>query len=179
MAFAGTQISGNARITQPCILYNHVRIGDSVWIDRANISDGACISDNVTIKSSTVRGECAIYGDARVLNQSDVFAVQGLTREHAQILRIYDRVTLRYSRVVHQVQLYGDAIITHAFIEHRAEVFDFALIEGNQKITFGFVTAPGSMVMRELSPVQRKMRFLLCVIARRSQSMHSLKATVC
>ncbi|EGC8107687.1 LbetaH domain-containing protein, partial [Salmonella enterica] len=27
---------------------------------------------------------------------------------------------------------YGDATITHAFIEHRAEVFDFALIEGNK-----------------------------------------------
>ncbi|EJC1234183.1 hypothetical protein MX530_003370 [Salmonella enterica] len=131
MAFAGTEVTGNARITQPCTLYNNVRIGDNVWIDRADISDGACISDNVTIQSSTVRGECAIYGDARVLNQSEILAVQGLTREHAQILQIYDRATLSHSRIVHQVQLYGDATITHAFIEHRAEVFDFAFIEGN------------------------------------------------
>ncbi|ECG8591533.1 hypothetical protein FNI11_22680 [Salmonella enterica subsp. salamae] len=133
MAFAGAQITGNARITQPCTLYNNVRIGDNVWIDRADISDGAHISDNVTIQFSTIRGECAIYGDARVLNQSDVLAVPGLTREHAQILQIYDRVTLSHSRVVHQAQLYGDAIITHAFIEHRAEVFDFARIEGNEE----------------------------------------------
>ncbi|EAM5124188.1 hypothetical protein EI268_21760 [Salmonella enterica] len=87
MAFASTEITDNARITQPCTLYNNVRIGDNVWIDRADISDGARISDNVTIESSSVRGECAIY---------------------------------------------GDATITHAFIEHRAEVFDFALIEGNK-----------------------------------------------
>lgn len=80
MAFAGTEITGNARITQPCTLYNNVRIGDNVWIDRADISDGARISDNVTIQSSSVRGECAIYGDARVLNQSEILAVQGLTR---------------------------------------------------------------------------------------------------
>ncbi|EIC4674450.1 hypothetical protein K9508_004111, partial [Salmonella enterica subsp. enterica serovar Infantis] len=65
MAFAGTEITGNARITQPCTLYNNVRIGDNVWIDRADISDGARISDNVTIQSSSVRGESAIYGDAR------------------------------------------------------------------------------------------------------------------
>lgn len=132
MAFAGTEITGNARITQPCTLYNNVRIGDNVWIDRADISDGARISDNVTIQSSSVRGECAIYGDARVLNQSEILAVQGLTHEHAQILQIYDRATVNHSRIVHQVQLYGDATITHAFIEHRAEVFDFALIEGNK-----------------------------------------------
>ncbi|EOF1520369.1 LbetaH domain-containing protein, partial [Salmonella enterica subsp. enterica serovar Kentucky] len=106
--------------------------GDNVWIDRADISDGARISDNVTIQSSSVRGECAIYGDARVLNQSEILAVQGLTHEHAQILQIYDRATVNHSRIVHQVQLYGDATITHAFIEHRAEVFDFALIEGNK-----------------------------------------------
>lgn len=131
MAFAGTEITGNARITQPCTLYNNVRIGDNVWIDRADISDGARVSDNVTIQSSSVRGECAIYGDARVLNQSEILAIQGLTHEHAQILQIYDRATVNHSRIVHQVQLYGDATITHAFIEHRAEVFDFALIEGN------------------------------------------------
>ncbi|MEA5714143.1 hypothetical protein ONP82_18325, partial [Salmonella enterica subsp. enterica serovar Lille] len=88
MAFAGTEITGNARITQPCTLCNNVRIGDNVWIDRADISDGARISDNVTIQSSSVRGECAIYGDARVLNQSEILAVQGLTHEHAQILQI-------------------------------------------------------------------------------------------
>ncbi|ELO00691.1 putative transferase [Salmonella enterica subsp. enterica serovar Enteritidis str. 13183-1] len=115
MAFAGTEITGNARITLPCTLYNNVRIGDNVWVDRADISDGARISDNVTIQSSSVRGECAIYGDARVLNQSEILAVQGLTHEHAQILQIYDRATVNHSRIVHQVQLYGDATITHAF----------------------------------------------------------------
>lgn len=99
--------------------FNDVKAGTSGgWVD----------ADNVLSQ----QGDCWIYGDARVLNQSEILAVQGLTHEHAQILQIYDRATVNHSRIVHQVQLYGDATITHAFIEHRAEVFDFALIEGNK-----------------------------------------------
>lgn len=167
MAFAGTEITGNARITQPCTLYNNVRIGDNVWIDRADISDGARISDNVTIQSSSVRGECAIYGDARVLNQSEILAVQGLTHEHAQILQIYDRATVNHSRIVHQVQLYGDATITHAFIEHRRRSLISRSSKATKTIMSGSVTAPKSMTMRGLSPAQRKMLSLPFATARR------------
>ncbi|STM58323.1 putative transferase [Escherichia coli] len=35
--------------------------------------------------------------------------------------------------LVHQAQIYGDAVVRYAFIEHRAEVFDFASIEGNEE----------------------------------------------
>lgn len=133
LAFAAVQISGNARITQPCVIWDDVHIGDNVWIDHAEIGHGARISDNVTIQSSVVRGECCLAGDARILHHSEVIASRGMTLERDPILKIYDRATVSHSRIVHQVQLYGDAIINHAFIEHRAEVFDFALIEGNSE----------------------------------------------
>ncbi len=46
-----------------------------------------------------------------------------------QIFKFTISATVNHSRIVHQIlQLYGDATITR-FIERRAEVFDFALIE--------------------------------------------------
>lgn len=133
LAFAGCKISGNARITQPCLLRDNVIISDNVWIDHADLSHGAIISDNVTIQSSTVHGDCHLFGDARILQQSEIVAARGLTVERDQILQIYDRATVINSRIVHQAQIYGDAIVSYAFIEHRAEVFDDALIEGNDE----------------------------------------------
>lgn len=131
LVFSGAKISGNARITQPCVIRDGARIGDNVWIDHAEISHGAEISDNVTVQASTVRGECRLSGDARILHQSEIFAARGMTTECDQRLQIYDRATVAHSQIVHQAQIYGDAIVTHAFIEHRTEVFDFALVEGN------------------------------------------------
>lgn len=131
LAFAGCIISGNARITQPCLLRDNVSLGDNVWIDHAELSHGARISDNVTIQSSTVCGDCHLFGDARILQQSEIIAARGLTVERDRILQVYDRATVINSRIVHQAQIYGDAIVSYAFIEHRAEVFDDALIEGN------------------------------------------------
>lgn len=133
LAFAGSVISGHARITQPCLIRDNVRISDNAWIDHAEISHGARISDNVTIQSSTVRGDCHLSGDARILQQSEIIAARGLTVERDRCLQIYDRATICCSRIVHQVQIYGNASIRYAFIEHRAEVFDNAVIEGNEE----------------------------------------------
>lgn len=133
VVFAGARIEGNARLTQCCCISHRAQIRDNAWLDAAHVSDNAIISDNVTIQNSTVRGECLIRNDARVLHHSDIIAVRGLTLEHDQILQIYDRATVSASRIVHQAQIYGDAIINHAFIEHRAEVFGFALLEGNEE----------------------------------------------
>lgn len=131
IAFAGARISGNARITQYCVINDDAQVGGNSWIDRAEISHGAKISDNVTVQHSVVRGICHLFGEARVLHQSEIIATKGLTHANDLMLQIYDRATVSRSRVVHQAQIYGDAIINEAFIEHRAEVFDFALIEGN------------------------------------------------
>lgn len=131
VVFAGAQIQGNARITQACVISHSAQIGDNCWIDAANISHGARLSDSVTVQCSEVRGECRVYGNARVLHNSTIVAAIGLTPDREQILKIFDNATVSQSRVVHQAQIYGDAIVNFAFIEHRAEVFDNALIEGN------------------------------------------------
>lgn len=133
LAFSGAAISGNARITQESIIRDGVQIGDEVWIDRAEISHGAQIRDNVTVKDSLVQGECLLSGDACIECHCEIIAAKGLTRESDQILQIYDRATLSNSRVVHQAQIYGEASVSYAFIEHRAEVFEFALIKGNEE----------------------------------------------
>ena len=133
LAFSGATISGNARITQASVVRDGAQIGDAAWIDRAEISHNAQIRDNVTIRDSVVRGECLLCGDARVVCDSEIIAAKGLTRVNDQLLQIYDRATVSNSRVVHQVQIYGDAMINYAFIEHRAEVFDFARVEGNEE----------------------------------------------
>lgn len=133
IAFDGCQIRDNARITRPCILHHGVQIGDNAWVDAAEISHGARLSGNVLVQSSTVRGDCDIADEARVLNGSEIIAARGMTPDAHQRLRIYQRATVSRSRVVHQAQVYGDAIVNDAFIEHRAEVFDFALLEGNEE----------------------------------------------
>ncbi|UWX95362.1 YdcK family protein [Enterobacter mori] len=132
VVFAGATITDNARLTQPCVVSHHARVGGHSWLDNAQVSHEAKISDNVTIQQSSVRGECHIYGDARVIHNSIVIAAKGLTPDHEQILRIYDRATVSESRIVHQAQIYGDALVSYAFIEHRAEVFDKAILEGNE-----------------------------------------------
>lgn len=79
IAFAGTIISGNVRITGHSVLYDNVKTSDNAWIDNAEISQGAHISDNVTIKDSLICGQCRIYGHATVDQHSMVIAAQGLT----------------------------------------------------------------------------------------------------
>jgi carbonic anhydrase/acetyltransferase-like protein (isoleucine patch superfamily) len=133
VAFAGASIRDNARLTQPCTLSHEAIIEGNAWLDNATVSHHARISDNVTIQASRVRGKCHLSGDARILNECDIIAAQGLTRDSTQILQIYDRATVSRSRIVHQVQIYGEAIVDQAFIEHRAEVFDAALIQGNEE----------------------------------------------
>ncbi|MEH0885225.1 YdcK family protein [Enterobacter sp. UNJFSC 003] len=132
VVFAGAAVSGNARLTQPCVISHNARIGGNSWLDAAEVSHGAQIRDNVTIQQSSVRGECSIYGDARILHNSMVIAAKGLTPDHEQVLRICDNATVSESRIVHQAQIYGEAMLSYAFVEHRAEVFDNAILEGNE-----------------------------------------------
>ncbi|EFE2822455.1 hypothetical protein ACN02_003124 [Escherichia coli] len=116
IAFGGTVISGNTRITGISVLWGEVYATDNVWIDNSEISQGAHISDSVTIHDSLVCGQCRIFGHALIDQHSMIVAAQGLTPDHQLLL-----------------QIYGDAVIRYAFIEHRAEVFDFASIEGNEE----------------------------------------------
>lgn len=133
VVFAGAQVSGNARLTRPCVISHQASVGYNAWVDGAEISHGARVSDNVTVQSSVVRGECHLFGNARILHNSMVIAAKGLTPDNEQILRIFGEATVSQSRVVHQAQIYGNAIVSYAFVEHRAEIFDNALIEGNEE----------------------------------------------
>ncbi|ETJ20359.1 hypothetical protein Q604_UNBC18419G0001, partial [human gut metagenome] len=40
-----------------------------------------------------------------------IVAAQGLTTDHQLLLQIYDRARVSASRIVHQAQIYGDAVI--------------------------------------------------------------------
>ena len=126
IAFGGAVISGNTRITGTSVLWGEVYATDNVWIDNSKISQGAHISDSVTIRGSLVCGQCRIFGHALIDQHSMIVAAKGLTPDHQLLLQIYDRARVSASRMVHQAQIYGDAVVRYAFIEHRAEVFDFA-----------------------------------------------------
>mgnify|MGYP004716563263 CR=1 FL=1 len=41
VAFAGARISGNARLTQPCVISHDARVSGSCWLDAAEVSHGA------------------------------------------------------------------------------------------------------------------------------------------
>lgn len=75
-----------------------------------------------------------------------IVAAQGLTPDHHLLLQIYDRASVSASRVVHQAQIYGDAVVRHAFIEHRAEVLILRVLKVMKKITSGCVTVRKSTV---------------------------------
>lgn len=131
MVFAGAMIRHDARLTGPCEVSHAALIEGRAWIDACRIGEGAIIRDNVTVKNSRVQGECLLSGDAQILAHSYIIGMRGLTEEETQRLHIYDRACVIDSRVVHQAQIYGDAVVQMAFIEHRAEVFGFARLEGN------------------------------------------------
>ncbi|CCJ72483.1 FIG005189: putative transferase clustered with tellurite resistance proteins TehA/TehB [Cronobacter condimenti 1330] len=130
VVFAGAKIRGNARVSQTCVIHHAAVISDDAWIDSAHISDGAHVSGRAMVQCSTVRGECHLFGEARVMQNSLVVGAKGPPMADSA-LRIYGNATVSASRVVHQAQIYGRALVTHAFIEHRAEVFENAILEGN------------------------------------------------
>lgn len=131
--FAGARIEGNARLTGTCVVSHSAIIRDDVWIDSGTISHHALICDNVTLQDSCVRGFCRLADRARILPHCLIIAAQGLTADRDKFLQIYQRATVSASRIVHQAQIYGDAFVDHAFVEHRAEIFDYARLEGNEE----------------------------------------------
>lgn len=76
------------------VLWGEVYATDNVWIDNSEISQGAYISDSVTIRDSLVCGQCRIFGHALIDQHSMIVAAQGLTPDHQLLLQIYDRARL-------------------------------------------------------------------------------------
>lgn len=116
-----------------CVVSHEATIGGRACIHTSQISHHAQISDNVTVTQSQVRGYCRLADEARLLPHCQVIAARGLTADRDKVLQIYQRATVSASRILHQAQIYGDAFVEHAFVEHRAEVFDQARLEGNEE----------------------------------------------
>ena len=131
--FAGAKIEGNARLTGECIISMGAIVSDNARLDSVHVSHCARLSDNVTASHSQIRGYCHLADNARILPHCHIIAARGLTADNDKILRIYQRATVSASRIVHQAQIYGDAFVEHAFVEHRAEIFDQARLEGNDE----------------------------------------------
>lgn len=133
VVFAGARIRDDARLTGFCVVSHEATIGGRACIHASQISHHAQISDNVTVMQSQVRGYCRLADEARLLPHCQVIAARGLTADRDKVLQIYQRATVSASRILHQAQIYGDAFVEHAFVEHRAEVFDQARLEGNEE----------------------------------------------
>ena len=75
IAFGGTVISGYAYHRHQRAV-GRVYATDNVWIDNSEISQGAYISDSVTIRDSLVCGQCRIFGHALIDQHSMIVAAQ-------------------------------------------------------------------------------------------------------
>lgn len=143
IAFGGAVISGNTRITGTSVLWGEVYATDNVWIDNSEISQGAYISDSVTIHDSLVYGQCRIFGHALIDQHSMIVAAQGLTPDHQLLLQIYDRARVSASRIVHQAQIYGDAVVRggpilldeHVVIQGESRITGAVIIENHVELT--------------------------------------------
>lgn len=105
-----------------------------------------------------------------------IVAAQGLTPDHQLLLQIYDRARVSASRIVHQAQIYGVAVVRYAFIEHRAEVFDFASVEGNEENN---VWLCDCAKVYGHAQVKAEMPFRRFITVRRWRNMPLWKVIVC
>lgn len=126
--------AGNCWLEADVFVWGKARVEDDATIcGESEICHQARVSGNAHVEHSCISGECHIYGSARVLEQSQVIAVLGLTEDAELRLQIYGDATVRASRIVHQAQIYGHAQVNNAFIEHRSAIFDNAVIAGNEE----------------------------------------------
>ncbi len=79
-----------------------------------------------------VRGYCRLADEARLLPTAGDCRAR-VNRRSRQSPADHQRATVSASRILHRAQIYGDAFVEHAFVEHRAEVFDRARLEGNEE----------------------------------------------
>ncbi|SPZ89500.1 putative UDP-3-O-[3-hydroxymyristoyl] glucosamine N-acyltransferase [Shigella boydii] len=62
-----------------------------------------------------------------------IVAAQGLTPDHQLLLQIYDRARVSASRIVHQAQIYGDAVVGMLLLNIAPKFLIFASVEGNEE----------------------------------------------
>lgn len=131
LVWGGASISDNATIAGACTLSHGARVDGHATVNSSFISQRAHITGRASVCNSAVNGDCFIGDMARVSN-SHILALQGLTQDAEQRLRIGGRACVYASTVVHQAQLYGNARVRYAFVEHRAKIYGNARIEGNE-----------------------------------------------
>ncbi|MCS6038736.1 YdcK family protein [Klebsiella pneumoniae subsp. pneumoniae] len=133
VVFAGARIRDDARLTGFCVVSHEATIGGGACIHASQISHHAQISDNVTVMREPGARLLSPCRRGASSPHCQVIAARGLTADRDKVLQIYQRATVSASRILHQAQIYGDAFVEHAFVEHRAEVFDQARLEGNEE----------------------------------------------
>ncbi|NIF32022.1 LbetaH domain-containing protein [Enterobacter sp. Cy-643] len=124
--------AGTCWLEPDALVWKGARVEDDAKIlGESEICHRAKVGGKAQVEDSRISGECFISGSARVLQQSQVIAVLGLTEDTEMRLQIYGSATVLASRIVHQAQIYGHARVNNAFVEHRSAIFDNAVIEGN------------------------------------------------
>ncbi len=132
LLYGDASVAEDAILTGECVLNHGARVDGNATVDASRIGHRAHITGHATVRASRISGRCFI-GDVAHVSDCDILALQGLTADSEQRLRIADRASVHASRVVHQSQIYGSALVSYAFIEHRAEVYGHAIIEGNEE----------------------------------------------
>ncbi|MTD39653.1 hypothetical protein GIX45_13735 [Erwinia sp. CPCC 100877] len=130
--YGGARVIRNARVTGECVIGQGAVIDNHALVDASHITHYAYIGDRATVRASQVRGQCRVTGVARI-SDCRIVARRGLTADCHQQLRIADRASVHASRIMHQAQITDSALVSYAFIEHRACVCGHAVIEGNEE----------------------------------------------
>lgn len=87
-----------------------------------------CFTDSVALTTQIHPHIDRISGvRSRIPVKLNTITINGFNIENFDLLRFPT------GKRNHQAQIYGDAVVRYAFIEHRAEVFDFASVEGNEE----------------------------------------------
>ncbi|MEN3754143.1 hypothetical protein ABC733_20325 [Mangrovibacter sp. SLW1] len=111
--FGGAQVSGDAQI-----------LGHSRLTGLLQVTDSALISDCQMDGLAHIGGEAQLF-DCRVM------AGMGFTADPEQVLTVNGNAHIRCSWLAHQVSVCDHAYIDFGFLEHRACVSGYAIIQGN------------------------------------------------
>jgi hypothetical protein len=144
--FAGARIEGNARLTGTCVV-SHPLLSATMYGSTAAPSAITRLSVTTSRFSTPAFAASAVSRPGAHSPHCLIIAAQGLTADRDKFLQIYQRATVSASRIVHQAQIYGDAFVEHAFVEHRAEIFDMRW-KVTKRTMSGSAITPESTTMR-------------------------------
>ena len=103
------RIRDDARLTGFCVVSHEATISGQACIHAAQISHHAQISDNVTVTQSQVRGYCRLCRRGASSPHCQVIAAR-VNRRSRQSPADLSASHRQRSRILHQAQIYGDAL---------------------------------------------------------------------